>query len=793
MSTTAPPSGSTSSGSKGVLKRLLVGRAVSSARLEHTLLPKWLALPVFSSDALSSVAYASEEILRVLLIASIGTAHLVTPIAIAIAALMTIVVASYRQTVRAYPSGGGAYIVSKDNLGQTPGLIAASALLVDYMMTVVVSIVAGVVAMISAVPGLSPYRVYLSVGFVILVTLANLRGVKEAGTVFAVPTYCFIVSILLMIVIGLVKCSTGGCPTSVLPPGIHPERDLAIMVQGVSLFALLRAFSSGATALTGVEAISNGVPAFRRPQAKNASNTLAIMGAISVTMFLGISFLTTHIHGITISADRSVVSQIASAIFGGSSPFFYLVQAFTAAILVLAANTAYQDFPRLASILARDRFMPGQFMNRGDRLVFSNGVIGLALGSIVVIVAFNADLNKLIQLYVVGVFTSFTLSQAGMVRHWLAERHKGAAAAKGWQTSIVINAIGAITTGVVLVVVTATKFKGGAWLSILVMAAIVPTFKSIHRHYEAVRGQLRRGAVLPGVSGTNRVVLLVPDLSAATAEALGYVRSCRPQELHAVYTGAGGLTPEVQERWRAFGGGGSDLEPLPVRGSDLLEAVRGYLRGIQRDHDDFVTVVVPEMVHGGIVGYLLRGRPLVRLKSGLLREPNVVVADVPVWRADDVPAAMNARPLIPQRTVTLVFVSSVHDATVRAVNYARSLGASETRAVHFDLDPDTSRRIEEEWFDRSLGIPLDVVEAPFRDLTGPMLREVSRFTGRRDTLVTVVLPEFVVDKWWQLVLHNQNALFVKRLFLFEDRVVLSSVPFVLHDDAPAEEPQPTDR
>jgi amino acid transporter len=766
-------------GSKGVVKRLLVGRAVSSSRLEHTLLPKWLALPVFSSDALSSVAYASEEILRVLLITSVGTAGHVTPIAIAIATLMIIVVASYRQTVRAYPSGGGAYIVSKDNLGQTPGLIAASALLVDYMMTVVVSVVAGVVAMISAIPDLAPYRVELGVAFVVLITLANLRGVKEAGTIFAVPTYCFIVSIVVMIVVGITRCATSGCPVAHLPSGILPEADLATTVQAVSVFAILRAFSSGATALTGVEAISNGVPAFRRPQAKNAAETLAIMGAISVTMFLGISFLTTHIHGITISADRSVVSQIASAIFGGSNPFFYVVQAFTAAILILAANTAYQDFPRLASILARDRFMPRQFVNRGDRLVFSNGVVGLALGSIVVIVAFNADLNKLIQLYVVGVFTSFTLSQAGMVRHWLAERHKGVNAVKGWKRSIVINAVGAVTTGVVLVVVTATKFKGGAWLSILVMAAIVPTFRAIHRHYEAVSEQLRRGAVEPGLSGTNRVVLLVPDLSAATAEALGYVRSSRPQELHAVYTGHGGLTPEVRERWRAFSGGGPDLEGLPVRGGGLLQAVRGYLRVIPRDHDDFVTVVVPEMLHGGLVTYLLRRRPLVRLKAGLLREPNVVVADVPVWEEDGHPAAVDSRPLIPQRTVTLVFVSAVHDATVRAVNYARSLDATETRAVHFDLDPDTARGIEEEWFDRRLGIPLDVVEAPFRDLTGPVMSEVSRFTARPDTVVTVVLPEFVVKKWWQLALHNQSALFVKRILLFEDRVVLASVPFLL--------------
>ncbi len=771
-----------------VVKRVLVGRAVSSAHLEHTLLPKWLALPVFSSDALSSVAYASEEILRVLLIASVGAAAHVTPIAIAIGALMIIVVASYRQTVRAYPSGGGAYIVSKQNLGQTPGLVAASALLVDYMMTVVVSVVAGVVAMISALPGLAPHRVELAVGFVVLITLANLRGVKEAGTIFAVPTYCFIVAIVVMVVAGIARCATGGCPVSHLPAGLHPEPDLATAVHAISLWVILRAFSSGATALTGVEAISNGVPAFRRPQARNAAETLALMGGISVTMFLGISFLTTHIHGITISADRSVVAQIAAAVFGDRTAMFYVVQAFTAAILVLAANTAYQDFPRLASILARDRFMPRQFLNRGDRLVFSNGVIGLALGAIIVIVAFDADLNRLIQLYVVGVFTSFTLSQTGMVRHWLAEGRKGRDAMKGWRYSIVINLIGAVTTGVVLVVITATKFKGGAWLSILVMATIVPVFRSVHRHYLSVQQQLRRGVVEPGRFGANRVVLLVPDLSAATAEALGYVRSVRPPELHAVYIGPDPVTPDLLERWRTFSGGDLRLNALETQGGDLLVSVRSYLAGIRRAPEDFLTVVLPEIVHQGTAVYLLRQRPLVRLKSGLLREDNVVVADVPVWREGHEAVADVARPLIPQRTVTLVFVSAVHDATVRAVNYALALDATETRAVHFDLDPDTSRRIEEEWFDRRLGIPLDVVEAPFRDLTGPMLAEVHRYTARSDTLVTVVLPEFVVPKWRYLILHNQNALFVKRLFLFEDRVVLSSVPFVLHDELPETAP-----
>jgi amino acid transporter len=780
---------SSSAPSGSVTKRLLVGRAVSSGKLEHTLLPKILALPVFSSDALSSVAYASEEILRVLLIASVGTAWLVGPIAIAISMLLAIVVLSYRQTVKAYPNGGGAYIVSRENLGQIPGLIAASALLVDYMMTVVVSTVAGVIAIISAVPSLSPYRVELSVMFVMLVTLANLRGVKEAGTFFAIPTYGFILCIVALIGVGLVKCTTG-CPIAVLPPDIQPEADLATGIAAIGVFTILKAFSSGATALTGVEAISNGVPAFRRPQAKNASTTLATMGIISIAMFMGISFLTTHIDGITISAERSVVAQIGSAIFGEGSIPFYVVQAFTAAILILAANTAYQDFPRLASILARDRYMPRQFMNRGDRLVFSNGVLGLALGSILVIVAFDADLNKLIQMYVVGVFTSFTLSQTGMVRHWLAERHKGPDAAKGWQTSIVINTIGAITTGVVLVVVTATKFKGGAWLSITVMALIVPLLLSIHRHYASVSAQLRRGEHRIGEPTTNHIVLLVRDLDVATAEALGYIRSFRPAHLICVYPGGAG---DLTERWRAFAGGAHELVSLPEGGGDLFHKVREFVRGIEREPDDFVTVVVPEVVReGGLFAYVLRKRALIRLKGRLLREPNVVVTDVPVaLTAHDL--GVDAKPLIPNRTVTLVFVASVNDMTVRAVNYARTLAAAETRAIYFDLDPDAARRLETRWWDAQMPIPLDVVEASFRDLATPMLDEIRRYTRRADTVVNVVIPEFIVRDRRHLLLHNQNALFIKRLLLFEERAVLTSVPFVLAPHRHASPPVEAER
>jgi amino acid transporter len=760
-----------------ITKRVLLGRAFASHRLEHTLLPKTLALPVFASDALSSVAYATGEIMIVLFSASLATTHLVMPIAIAIALLMAIVVASYRQTVRAYPSGGGAYIVSKDNLGVMPGLIAAAALLVDYLMTVVVSIVAGVFAIGSALPWANEHRVVLSIVFVWFVTIANLRGARESGVLFAIPTYGFVASILLMIGMALVQC-VGGCPAT---EPVEPIATIATTAGPVSLFIVLRAFASGSTALTGVEAISNGVPAFRRPQAKNAAETLAIMGVLAITMFLGISWLATHVHGVVPSDARSVPAQIADAVFNGGGGF-YVVQAFTAAILILAANTAYQDFPRLSSILARDHFVPRQFMNRGDRLVFSNGIVVLALLSSAMIYAFDADLTALIHLYVIGVFTSFTLSQTGMVRHWLKERHRGTDAAKGWRRSIVINVIGAVATGVVLIVVTITKFAVGGWISISAMAALVPLFLSIRRHYDAVIAQLRLRRVRPGATGTNHVLLLVTQMDAATAEALGYLRSFRPEHFSALYAGPGHVTPELRDEWRAFCmGQGPELQDLPDHGS-LLERVRGHVRDIAITPEDFITVVVPEVVGKSLIAHLLRSRALFRLKLGLLRERGVVVTDVPVQVEGGRPVDVDGRPLIPRRTVALVFVSAVHDPTIRALNYARSLGASETRAVYFDLDPETAHHIEEEWVEAAVDIPLDVVEAPFRDLTGPMLGEVRRYTADADTVCSVVVPELLVSKWRHLLLHNQNALFVKRLLLTEPRVVLSSVPFVLAED-----------
>jgi amino acid transporter len=739
----------------------LVGRQVATSRMEHTLLSKIIALPVFSSDALSSVAYATEEILLVLVAASISARTLVFPIAIAISVLMAIVVASYRQTVRAYPSGGGAYIVSRKNLGVLPGLVAAAALLVDYVLTVAVSVAAGVFAIVSAAPGLAHLRVPLSLGFVGFITLINLRGVRESGALFAIPTYAFIASTFAMLAMGLGRCLSS-CPEAVT------DNPVPAGAGAIGLFVILRAFSSGSTALTGVEAISNAVTAFRRPQSKNAAQTLAMMAFIAIAMFVGISYLALHT-GALPSHEESVVSQIADAVFRGGFGF-YLVQVTTAGILILAANTAYQGFPRLSAILARDRFMPRQFENMGDRLVYSNGIIVLALLAGLLIWAFNANVSRLIQLYVVGVFTAFTLSQAGMVRHWLRER------GRRWQRSIAINGVGAVVTGVVLVVIAATKFVHGAWIVIVATPIIVWLLFALHRHYEHIHAQLHRGAVAFGEVGANRVVLVLTDIDAAASEALGYIRSFRPAEVRTIYVGPRS-SAEVQTHWDGLARSSTRIE-FP-EGDDRVDAVIDYLRRLPREPGDFITVVIPELFRKRSLLHAIRRPVTFRLKVRLLREPQVVVTDVPVLSEGGQLVGVDARPLPPQRTSVVVFISGVHDSAIRALNYAKSLRAAETRAVYVALDPEEARDVPEEWVAAGITVQLDIVDAPFRDLGPPVLEEVRRLTRDPEAIAAVILPEFVVNKWWQGILHNQRALFIKRQLLFEPRVVLSSVPYTL--------------
>ena len=750
---------------RDVVKRIVLGRAISTAKHEHHLLPKTLALPVFSSDPLSSVAYATEEMMLVLAVAGAGALGLMLPIGLVIALVLAVVVTSYRQTVRAYPRGGGSYIVARENLGTVPGLVAAAAILQDYVLTVAVSVTAGTVAIVSAAPELATHRVGIALGLIALIALANLRGVKEAGTLFAIPTYGFVVCVLATLAMGILQC-LGGCPEAASADVPLPA------VEGLGLFLVLKAFSSGSTALTGVEAIADGVQAFRRPQSRNAATTLAVMGTMSISMFLGITFLARSLH-VRVSPDlaetKSVLAQIGETVFSGGAMFFVL-QVFTALILILAANTAYQDFPRLSAILARDGFVPRQFQNRGDRLVFSNGIFVLSALAMLLVWIFRADLTALIQLYVVGVFTAFTLSQSGMVRRWIRLKDPG------WRRSAVINGVGAIATGIVLVIVAVTKFRGGAWIVIAGMPILVVFFSLVHAHYARVGRELGRGLVRFGEVGTNRVVLVLTDVDAAAAEALGYIKSFRPASLEAVFAGTG-PRQEVESRWQELAPGAPPLA-FP-EGSSRAAAVIDHVRRIPRDPQDFVTVVIPELFRSRS---LLRAiaRPVTfRLKLRFLKVPGVVITDVPVMIDAGRPVGVDGRPLIPERVVALVFVASAHDAAVRAVNYALSLGTEETRAVFVATEPDEAPKILEEWARRRIGVELEVVEAPFRDLGPPFLDEVRRVTAEPGTVAAVIVPEFLVTRWWHRILHNNRALFIKRILLFEPRVVLTSVPYQL--------------
>jgi amino acid transporter len=621
-----------------VLKRLLVGRPISSAEQEHQRLSKTVALAVFSSDAISSTAYATEEILRVLVpLAAMEALDYLIPIAFVVVVLLGIVAFSYRQTIYAYPSGGGSYVVSRENLGQNPSLVAGASLLTDYILTVSVSVAAGVAAITSAFPELRDRTVPICLLLILLITLANLRGVKESGRTFAVPTYVYILSLALLVGIGLIRSFTGSLHK--LPPDPQALEELTEqgkLMTGVTLFALMRAFSSGAVALTGVEAISNGVPAFRRPESKNAATTLLWMAGILGTFFFGISVLA-HRLAPTLQHEggETILSLLGRAVFGHNSPMYFVLQVSTAAILVLAANTAFADFPRLSSIIARDGFLPRQLFNRGDRLVFSNGVIVLAVLAGTLLVVVKGEVTHLIPLYAVGVFTSFTLSQVGMVRHHLNEREPG------WRGSTVINGVGAVATGIVLLVVGISKFTKGAWLPIIVIPLVVMLLKGVKRHYDLVRASLA-----------------VPD------------------------------------DWRP-----------------------------------------PRLNH-----------------------------------------------------TVVVLVGGVHRGVLEAMAYARSLAPNHLVAVTVVSDEEEQERIHQAWDAHGLDTPLDIVYSPYRELSRPILKFIDEIDARWDNdIVTVLIPEFVVKKWWEHLLHNQTALFLKGRLLFREGVVVTSVPYHLRSDREAAE------
>ena len=614
-------------------KRLLVGRPLRSQQLHETLLPKWLALPVFCSDPISSVAYATEEI--VLVLAAGGAAYLAYAkwVALVVALLLVIVVASYRQTCYAYPNGGGAFAVSLDNFGENAALVAAAALLVDYVMTVAVSIVSGVVAITSAAPSLQNKAVLLSVGFVVLLMVANLRGVRESGKAFAVPTYTFVALTFLMFAFAIVRDLTGHLPAATTA---HQQLQRTAHVGGIfTLLLALRAFASGCTALTGVEAISNGVPAFRKPKSRNAATTLAMMGALAVSMFAGITMMALRVHAhAQPSGNPSVISQVAATAFGGKAILFYLYQASTAGILILAANTAFNGFPVLSSILAQTRFLPRQLHNRGDKLVFSNGIILLGGFAIALIVGFDANIDKLIQLYIIGVFTSFTLSQAGMVRHWNRTIVTAPAAQhRKIHVSRAINFTGAIATAVVLVIVLYTKVVHGAWIAMLAMSALFAVMKGISRHYKTVSDEVDvEASERPLLPSRNHAIVLVSRLHLPTLRALAYATATRPSTLEAVTVRIDDAdTDKLQAEWTR-----RDLDiPLKILDSPYREMVRpvlAYLRSLRRQSPrDVVTVFIPEYVVGRWWEQLLHNQSALRLKARLLFEPGVMVTSVP-WQ-----------------------------------------------------------------------------------------------------------------------------------------------------------------
>lgn len=667
------------------IKRLLVGRALRTEQAIHERLTKKTALAVFSSDALSSTAYATEEILLVLAVAAAYTNGYsftyVVPVSIGIAILLGIVATSYRQTIHAYPSGGGAYIVAKENLGTTPGLVAAASLLVDYVLTVSVSIAAGVAAITSAAQGtryawLIDHKVLLCLIFIGFIATANLRGVRESGALFATPTYVFVISFLFMVGFGFFHYFTYGGAAPVPAPGDLKTAE-GYNLQPLTMFLLLGAFSNGCAALTGIEAISNGVQAFKKPEAHNAATTLVWMALLLTTMFLGTSVMA-YLYHVHPKESETVISQFARIMFTGPLGwFYYVVQAATAAILVLAANTSFADFPRLSSLLARDRFLPRQFANRGDRLVFSNGIIILAIFSGVLVIAFGGDTSRLIPLYAVGVFLSFTLSQSGMVVHWLRERSKLRAQKKeradslqrsaantassenglqplpdielqdeeihrsyfvtddvtapaNWKRSIVVNALGAVATFVVLCVFIATKFIHGAWIVVVVIPLLVLLFRAIHNHYVMVARQLSTEGLGPLHPIKHTVIVPISGIHRGVVSALQYARSIASDRVQAVYVDfEEEATASLKNKWKRWGAG-VQLVVLPSPYRELTRPLVKYINRVARENGiDIITVVLPEFIPAKWWQHFLHNQSSLLLKGSLLFKRGVIVISVP--------------------------------------------------------------------------------------------------------------------------------------------------------------------
>jgi amino acid transporter len=824
------------------LKRVVIGVPLRTAAQERERLTKLKGLAVLSSDAISSVAYATEASMAVLITAGLGALHVNLILAACIAALMVIVGVSYRQTIHAYPNGGGSYIVARDNLGDIPGLVAAAALLIDYVLTVSVSVASGVAALVSAVPGLGRYSVILGVAFIALIALVNLRGIRESGTIFAAPTYLFIASFLIMIGAGVVQAAVHGGLLANVPPHM-PSTTQQWPVAQLGLVLILSAFAQGCSAMTGVEAISNGVPAFKKPEARNAARTLEWMIGILVTLFLGTTYLAWRFGVAPVPNQQPTLdAQIASHIFTGwFAWFFYVVQFATLLILVLAANTSFADFPRLSSILARDGFAPHWFRLRGDRLVFSVGISVLAVLSGGLLVVFQGNVNDLINLYALGVFTAFTLSQTGMVVHWLRQRAQGSGSGGRWRGALAANLVGATATALVAGVIAFTKFDKGAWIVVLLVPLLVVMFRGIHSHYERVRKETEPLTPLAAEQIRHLMVVPIAGLSWPAIQALTYARSITPNVI-AVHVSTDEAEAErlraewdhwinanaerraaqarrLRRHWAAWGDGAiREAEEAMSRPPQLvvLESSRGgalrpllaYFDSVRRDQPGTtVTVTIPEFVPRHWLQRLLPTRKSLRLKLALLFRPGLVVTDVPYHLQRTALADQGIRHL------AIVPISGLNRPALQSLAYARSI-TPEFIAVHVATDDDDAARLRADWerwveakaevrekavqrararadawgelhvaeAESTLRRPpqLVVIDSPYRTLIAPLLAYIDALRAEQpDTIVTVVLPEFVTAHRWEFLLHNQTATRLKGALLIRPGVVVTDVPYHL--------------
>jgi len=772
----------------GTAKRILLGPPLATERLEHERLGKPTALAVFASDNLSSVAYATEEILRVL-VPTVGAAAfgLVLPITIAVVAVEAILVFSYRQTIKAYPSAGGAYVVTRDNFGLLPAQIAGVALLVDYVLTVAVSVAAGVQALSSVADVVHRHRVELSLAFIALLTYGNLLGVRESGRIFGLPTYLFLASLCLTIVVGIARDLMGDLhPLPAHAPGLLP-----LGAAPVGVFLVLRAFASGGAAVTGVEAISNGVPAFRKPEWRNAQITLTWMGAILGSAFLGVSYLAHRLRVVPVADEsRSVLSQIGEAVYRGmplGRAAYLLLQAATMMILVLAANTSFADFPRLASFHAGDSFLPRRFTKRGHRLVFSNGIIGLAVAASLVTVAFGASVTRMIPLYALGVFTSFTLSQAGMARRHLKLREPG------WRFGLAINGLGAVATFVVDVVIAIVKFAQGAWIVIVAVPILVGILVRVNRTYELEDDELRKGLAPPsGPPAPLAAVVLVEDMDAKTLHALQYARSLRPRELHALHLGDG-RGDDLRARWAGIVPQ-VPLEELPSGPGDQLEAVARYAARLAASGNR-VVIVQPAPARMGTLQRLRRGRTGARLATLVADLPGVSVAVVRDHGGPGHPREPGGGVRVIPRPFhdVILLVGDLDRSVIEALAFARAIQADRIVALHVAVDRAHAHRLLERWAEvvREVDVPLSIQDCPDRVIG----REVRRFVMELlepDREITVVLPRRRWPELFQRLLHDRTSREIAAALRDLPHVDLVVIPYTVRTTRARRAPAPLD-